>query len=335
MRSTVLITIALGCGLVAALGVLQYMKELPRTQAVEIRNVVAASSEIDINAPFSADNLTLIEWPGSRVPPGAISDLEQLEGKYARIRLYPGEVILPGKVMDSDDASGSVRVPLGYRVVSVKSDAQTAVSNLLEPGDRVDVIVVLGQRARTTAIAKTILTAVRVFAVNREMSRNSDGSDRTDTARTVSLLVTPDQAEKLMMAGELGEIRLALRSPDDPRVDETSGVTLQDMLGRRDVADEETSAGVLANVTPRTFPTSWNDTPNDASAVASPAWTMLLLSPERSQRFHWQDKTGLPEEEPAATSGGRGARKRDVSALDDLDALNVAHAEPEFPSDPD
>lgn len=307
MKSTVLIAIAVGCGLIAMIGVLQYMRQLPKSQAVQLEPVVVAIKEIDINTPFSDENLKLVQWPGNQVPPGAAKSLKDLENKYARIRLFPGEAILPGKVMESDDTSGSVRVPQGYRVVSVKSDAQTAVSNLVEPGDRVDVIVVLGAKARAVAVAKTILLAVRVFAINREMSRNPDGTVAPDGARTVSLLVKPDQAEKLMMASELGEIRLALRGPDDPRVDETGGCTVRDMLGMGDVADEQ-SAGLLANVTPRG--------PNFASlgGSASPAnpaaldllglndpssagWTMVLSTPDESRTFTWADKNGQPEEQ--------------------------------------
>ena len=333
MRSTVLIMVALGCGLVAALGVLHYMQELPKAQAIELRKVVVASQEIDINAPFSEENLMLVEWPGNRVPPGAIGDLKQLEDRYARIRLYPGEVILPGKVMGADDASGSVRVPLGYRVVSVKSDAQTAVANLVEPGDRVDVIVVLGRRARTDSIAKTILTAVRVFAVNRDMSRNPDGSERPDATRTISLLVTPDQAEKLAMATELGDIRLALRSPDDSRADDTRGSTLEDILGRAEVADELASDGVLANVSSRWSADSWAEPRQEPVAMATPAWTMLLLTPERTQRFHWQDKSGPPEEvESGAPRPDRRTGRSDIPGQA-VNGWDMAGAEPlpEFP----
>jgi Flp pilus assembly protein CpaB len=233
--------------------------------------------------------------------PGALDDLSKLDSKFARVRLYPGEVILPGKLMDSNDTSGSVKVPHGYRVVSVKSDPETSVSNLVEPGDRVDVVVVL-RKTQTTAgaIAKTFLRAVRVFAVNREMSRSQDDAKSPESARTVSLMLKPDQVEKLVMAAQVGEIRLALRSPDDPRVDDTDGCTLQEILQQGGVADELGENGMLASLT-RNEEVDW-----DPSADGS-GWKMTLMTPNSTQEFKWRDRDELPEETstreaPAATT---------------------------------
>ena len=319
MRSGVLLTFALGCGLVAALGVLQYMRGLSKPETVEYLGVVVAREQIDINTALGPENLELVEWPRARVPAGAVTDLNQLDDRYARIRLYPGEVILPGKVMDSQDASGSVRVPRGYRVISVRSDAQTAVSNLLEPGDLVDVIAVLGSRSRNTGFARTIMTAVRVFAVNREMSRSPDGSDRGENVRTVSLLVTPEQAEDLMMASEWGEVRLALRGPEDDVRGPPYVSSLADLLGNRQLArtmpDEDIeidlTEGPAVPAGPLTDVDSQQEhapSPTAGETAAAPAWTMLLLTPQREQRFLWRESSSAPEAtsaEPAAASRRR------------------------------
>ena len=202
MKSIFLIVLALGCGLVAAVGVLQRLDQTGAA-TIESQGVLVAVEEININESLNEENVRLVEWPRDRVPVGTITDLSQLEGKLARIRLYPGEPVMQGKVMDLDDAGGSLKVPLGYRVASVRVTSASSVSNLIEPGDRVDVIVVLREsRENTLAMSRTILKAVRVFAVNSEMEKNVERENGLEETQTVSLLLPPEQVETLAMADE-------------------------------------------------------------------------------------------------------------------------------------
>jgi pilus assembly protein CpaB len=298
MKTTVLLMIALGCGLVAAVGAYQFIEQ-SGARAVPLRRVVIATAAIDINEPFSEKNIRIDTWPTDKIPPGAVGSLDALQSKFARVRMYKGEAVLEGKVMGVDGLSGAMKIPPGYRVVSVKATAESSVSNLIEPGDRVDVVVVIqNPQVQANAVAKTILKAVRVFAVNRDMDRAQDETKSTDSARTVSLLLQPEHVEKLMMASKLGELRLALRSPDDPRVDPTAGCTVSQVLGLADVADDLASDGMLASLN-RDFSAA---VPSDGG---EPAWTMTLLTPHSSQTYRWSDLHELPEQD--ATS--RGAAK--------------------------
>jgi len=293
MKTTVLLMIALGCGLVAAVGAYQFIQQ-SGARAVPLRKVVIAASAIDINEPFSEKNTRIDTWPADKVPQGAVGSLDDVQGKFARVRMYQGEPVLADKVMDIYGISGAMKIPPGYRVVSVKATAETSVSNLVEPGDRVDVVVVIHEQPiETNAVAKTILKAVRVFAVNRDMDRAQDETKSTDSARTVSLLLQPEHVEKLMMAAKLGEIRLALRSPDDAKVDPTAGCTYHQVLGRADVASDLTSAGMLASL-------NRDDSAATPGGGAEPAWTMTMITPHGSQKFCWSDVRELPEQESPA-----------------------------------
>lgn len=295
MKTTVLLMIALGCGLVAAVGAYQFIEQ-SGARAVPLRKVVIAASAIDINEPFGDKNIRIDTWPADKVPQGAVGSLDAVQGKFARVRMYQGEPVLADKVMDINGISGAMKIPPGYRVVSVKATAETSVSNLIEPGDRVDVVVVIHEEPiETNAVAKTILKAVRVFAVNRDMDRAQDETKSADSARTVSLLLQPEHVEKLMMAAKLGEIRLALRSPDDAMVDPTAGCTFHQVLGRADVASDLTSAGMLASL-------NRNDSAETPEGGAEPAWTMTMITPHGSQKFCWSDVSELPEQESPSRS---------------------------------
>jgi Flp pilus assembly protein CpaB len=296
MRPILLIAVALGCGLVATAGVFQYLDKMPGAERVETLPVLVAGKDININEPLDAENVQMAEWPKQQIPLGALSDLKELEGKYARVRLYPGEPILTAKIMGVDDTAGSLKVPVGYRVVSVRVTSESSVSSLIEPGDRVDVIAVLREsRANPLPTAKTILKAVRVFAVNAEMGRSLDRDKTLDAARTVSLLLTPEQVEKLTMASDMGTIKLSLRSPDDAEVAETAGCNADKVYGRGDVADEVLSNGKI-------------DVPGLTSRAiqqprsVEPQWTMEIMSPQNSQEYNWGKRDDPPEAAKATDS---------------------------------
>jgi pilus assembly protein CpaB len=274
MKPLVLIIVALGCGLVAAVGVFQHINS-SAAQQVQSLNVVVATKEIRINEAFSEENVQIVEWPGSQVPEGAISDFVDVEGMYARARLYPGEPILHSKMMDESDVGSSRGVPAGYRVVSVKVSLDSSVSNLIEPGDLVDVIAVLREsRKNPVAMAKTILTGVRVFAVNSDIVRSLGIERSPDEARAVSLLLKPDEAEKLMMANELGTIKLAMRRPDDEKAAETMGCTLNRVLGT------EADDGAITDF-----------------GSGQHYWTMLVTSPGAAQKYTWATPNAMPQME--------------------------------------
>ena len=87
--------------------------------------------------------LKLEQWPSGKIPPGAVAKIEDIEGRRRATRLYANEPILENKLLGrgaaEQGASGSI--PKGYRPVSVKVDLVSGGSNLILPGDRVDVMV--------------------------------------------------------------------------------------------------------------------------------------------------------------------------------------------------
>lgn len=305
MRSTVLIIVALGCGLVASLGVYQYLRAASKQD--EARAVLVATKEININEPLTGENVRIAQWPSRQIPQGSLADLKQVENKYARVRLYEGEPILGAKVMNWDDASSSLKVPKGFRAVSVKVTMEASVSSLIEPGDHVDVIVVMKRSPETPPMAKTILKAVQVFAVNSEIAKSPDKDKTLAEIRTVSLLLDPEQAEKLAMGQDLGIIRLALRSPGDETVAETRGCTMERLLGRGDVVGSDGAS--RGEAVGREEPLVGQQ--GAATATGPGVWSMIIDSPKKTEEYSCElsgktprlavvkDKTKAPSSTPA------------------------------------
>ena len=221
-KSIVLIMIALGCGLVASIGISQVLERAPIGAVGQTVEVFVARSDIDSNSKLTAETVRLEKWPVGKVPESAITKLEELEGRFTAHRMYGGELILKKKLLDSSTGDAQ-RIPKGFRVATVKVQVAEAGGGLVRPGDRVDIIAFLRRNGEIPqTMTKTILRNVRVFAVNAETERRLDDGGKTVRVKTLSLLVKTAQVESLTLAAELGRLRMSLRRPDDDTDDGAS-----------------------------------------------------------------------------------------------------------------
>ena len=128
--------------------------------------------------------------------------------------MYAGEAVLDKKLLGKDQQDASNEIPPGFGLFTVSADGISSHGGLLHPDDRVDVMVYI---AKTTGIAvtgtKTILEDILVFAVNDQVRTADDKATESINAKTVTLLVTPGQAEKLALANQIGKINLVVRGP--------------------------------------------------------------------------------------------------------------------------
>jgi pilus assembly protein CpaB len=240
-KSILLLTLALGCGLIASIGISQVMdrnkKQAPA--AGETQPIFVALTDINPSDTLTAENIKLEQWPSQTVPPGALTKLDDVQGKRCRTKLYAGEPILVGKL--GDETGASKNIPPGYRVTSVRVDAVSSTSSLIQPGDRVDVLVHLAANPAagiSSTTTKTILKDIKVYAVD-SVFVGKEHDEQVASAKTISLLVTPAQAETVALIGEAGQIRLVLRSPGDNLESPTPGVTLAQVLGLEDKGNRQ------------------------------------------------------------------------------------------------
>ena len=238
-KSIVLVALALGCGLVAAIGISQFMDARNRSvDSGEKTPIFVAMADINANDELTAQNIKLEEWPKAIIPAGALTKLEDVEGKRCRMKLYTGEPILSSKLLGENETLGAAKdIPQGMRVVHVKVDPVTGSSNLILPGDRVDVLVFKqpGNDMHVTA-AKIVLQDIKVFAVDThtetEFTRTKSDQSEPITAKTIALLVTPQQAVILHASSEIGgSVRLVLRNPDDNEQVIAHQATVGDIFG--------------------------------------------------------------------------------------------------------
>jgi len=230
-KTIILLVLALGCGLVASIGISQILQRQDQGPPGDTAPVWVVMADIKRNDLLSMQNLKLEQWPKEKIPPGALSKLDEVDGKRAKVALWAGEAVLDKKLIGKGEQDISAEVPPGFRLFTVSADGVSSHGGLLHPDDRVDVLVFV---AKTTGIAvtgtKTILEDILVFAVNDQVRTQDDKASESINAKTVTLLVTPSQAEKLALANEIGKIRLVMRGPADKGSSSQNGTTLQDIL---------------------------------------------------------------------------------------------------------
>jgi pilus assembly protein CpaB len=232
-KTLILLVLALGCGLVESIGISQVMQRNQDTgPSSETSPVWVAKADIKDNEPLTMQNLKLEQWPKEKIPPGSLSKMEEIEGKRSRVKIYQGEAILDKKLLGKDEVDVSFNVPIGMRLYTVLGDPMASQGGLLHPGARVDVLVFVSKNTGPLETGtKTILQDIRVFAVNDQVkAADEKGGNESITAKTVTLLLTPSQAEKIALASEVGKIRLVMRSPDDSAVVDPAGTRLQDIF---------------------------------------------------------------------------------------------------------
>lgn len=284
-KSLVLIVIALGCGLVAAIGINQVLahRNTPVAAQIETSPILVALVDVPLGSELTAAQVKLEQWPKDKIPAGAVSDITQVEGRRLRAKLYAGEPILEAKLLDKDASAPGLAplVPKGYRVVSVKVDSVSGSSGLILPHDRVDVLVHLQKnpgRGIPDTMTRTLLKDVKVVAVNEVYSRDDQtGSDGSINAKTISLLVTPSQAQMVTMATELGSIRLVMRGLEDDEHDNAESVTLSQLLGIRPGKQDRDSESLMPDEEPELTLPEPPQRPVESTVAQAKPWRMILV----------------------------------------------------------
>ncbi len=314
MKSLILIFIALGCGLVASIGISQVMNR-EGTGGLEMEQILVALVDIDIGTKLDAQNVKLEDWPKAKIPDGAVRKLEEVKDKFANARFFKGEPLHQHKISDTLSNIAN-KVPAGYRAMPVKVEDDTVMKGI-SPGDRVDVMVFLKKNGMeiTETGAFTILTNVRVFAVNTNTERAADAKGESSNFKTISLLVKPEHARELAVASAMGKIMLTLRRPDEK--DETAGeqvTPIQDILSGRSKLATEPGSGSPTPTTPAQQPNQGfkafvQETTKEEVEAATVAWKMEVLTPSERKIFEWaNDAKLLPTGETIlSSSSGSGS----------------------------
>ena len=259
VRILIVLLIALLAGGGLAFGTYSYLQNVPvKTVSVPTRPVVVANANLALGSELRRDDLALVDWPVSSVPDGAFADTAGLVGRGLIATVVRHEPILPAKLASKEAGSGLPPIiPPGKRAVSVKVNEVIGVAGYVLPGTHVDVVATANPSSRSEDItSKVVLANVEVLTAGTRLEQNGeDGKPMQVTV--VTLLVTPDDAERLTLASTEGKIQLALRNPLDASAPDTPGVRPSALLGivqQKPVLVRQPAPVVQKAVTPPPLP---------------------------------------------------------------------------------
>jgi pilus assembly protein CpaB len=176
--------------------------------------VLAAAIDIPLGTKIEPRHVVAIQMLAESAPDSAFRDLNAIEGKVAIAEIMKGEMLLAPRFADQGAGSAlAAVVGDGMRAVSVRVNDVVGVAGFLLPGNRVDVVA--AYRERWGTISETVVQNVKVLAIDQTASADKN---EAVVVRAVTLEVTPQDAEKLILAEQRGDIQLALRNPLDERV---------------------------------------------------------------------------------------------------------------------
>lgn len=187
--------------------------------------IVTAANAVPAGVKLTEGDLRLLKMPQGEMPAGGFRSVSEVAGRAVTTPLAKGDFVLASKLAAANAGSGlPILIPPGMRAVSVKVNDVIAVAGFVTAGTRVDVLLT-GQPAMgmgSDPAATTVLENVQVLASGQNLQGNSKGDAQQSTV--ITLLVSPEDAQKLALATQEGKIQLALRNPLDDDATDVSAV---------------------------------------------------------------------------------------------------------------
>jgi len=228
-----LVGVAVLFGLIASLLVTSSLKRLNQAHLQPTVSVVVVTQRLRGHQLIDAHDVAVKQFPKNAVPPEALATVDQVVGRFTAGDWFVGDPVLSGMVIAKVSTAGfPLSIPRGERAFTIPDDPVVGVDHLVSAGDHVDVLVTYTPaKHKGTPEVDTVLQSVLVLYVDNTpqpstsatASSSSTGSgvtggstaSRTPTADTITLALTPDQAQVLDYARTYGQIQLVLRNPAD------------------------------------------------------------------------------------------------------------------------
>lgn len=224
-----------------------------RTVAPVGTTIVVAAQGLAYGTELSNENIVEVPWATAALPDGAFkskSDLLDAGKRFALTRIEANEPVLASHVTGPGQrASLATLIEPGMRAVTIRVDDVRGVAGFVNPGDRVDVVLSRFEGGdRSGSYADVLLQNVKVLAVDQLAE---DKQDKPTVVKAVTVEVTSEQAEKLILAAGVGNLSLVLRKAGGASADSTRRVSLMDLgsgeyVGKTDTPPQEPAQPAVA-----------------------------------------------------------------------------------------
>ena len=199
------------------------------------RQIVAAATDIQAGVPVAANQLTMVNWPESVPLQGLVENKDDVTGHVLIYPIAASEPLLKHDLAAGASFGLTAKIPDGMRATAVKVNEVNNVAGFIFPGCRVDVLVTMRGDASST-YTRTVLQNVQVLSTGTKIQ--PDPSGKPENVNVITLLVTPEDSEKLVLAQSQGAVQFVLRNGGDSAQAETRAIHLAELAGAPPVPEK-------------------------------------------------------------------------------------------------
>ena len=194
-----------------------------KTPVANLRDVVVAVELLPLGVSIKPNHVKTVKIPIEMVPKTAFGKVDDVLDRSVISAIMPDEALLEGRLAPRGSGMGLAPIiPSGMRAMAVRVNELIGVAGFILQGMRVDVLVTGRTPAGAlTDVTTTVLQNITVLSANQQMQPDNRG--QAINATVVNVLVTPEQAEILTLAGNEGRIALVLRNATDQKIETVKG----------------------------------------------------------------------------------------------------------------
>jgi pilus assembly protein CpaB len=255
-RVAIALVVALAISAGATYLVYSRMRASQEAQRPQTVKIVAATNPLQAGSALTSENVTLIDWPSNIPLTGSFSKANDVIGRSLIYPVSPKQPIMERDLAVAGSGIGlTVKIPEGMRAVSVRSNDITGVAGFLFPGSHVDVLLTYRPEGSPSPVTQTIMQNVEVLTAGQRIEPDPQG--KPETVNVVTMLLSPQDAEKLIMAYAQGSIQFVLRNGADKLTAETKPVFATELFAGARKAPENRQVAAVGRRAPR--PAKIND----------------------------------------------------------------------------
>jgi len=215
--------VALAMGAFVSFVVYRNLQSRTSSKTPPGEEILVAADDLQVGTKIDDKDVKFVRFPSGDLPAGVFHIKTKVMGRGVVLPISKGDFILTDKLAGENAGSGlPALIPPGMRAVSVRVNDTTSVSGFVQPGTHVDVLLTGNPQGSNEQQTTTVLKNVAVIATGQKLERGASGEPQS--APVVTLLVSPDDAERLTLASSQGHIQLALRNPLDTKQEDVDAV---------------------------------------------------------------------------------------------------------------
>jgi pilus assembly protein CpaB len=260
-RTLIVVGVAILTAALASLGVYRAVQQLPvREVEVASHHVVVAAQPLPVGTLLRPNHLKVVAWPARNPVAGSFSEPQMVVDRGVIAPIGENEPVTESKVASKEAGAGLPPIiPAGMRAISVRVNEVIGVAGFVVPGTRVDVLVTVRNpdNARDEPMTRTVVSHVEVLTAGTKFDQEKSKDGKPIPTTVVTLMVLPEDAERIALASNEGKITLVLRNPLDVAPTSTRGVRLAALMrgtGPEPVIDEARNRVVARKPAPTPVP---------------------------------------------------------------------------------